>query len=143
MTIPASLVAAIEADAPLLALLHEDSQFVTRLTAVGLGPNAPYPPKPFIVLTELPSTVIPEVQETSNGRLRYFQLWAYDDLGDYTAIDKILARFREVAKAFAPLKTAEGDVCMESKVTEISGDLQDEPYQACAKYAIARLSCSA
>jgi len=138
----AHLVAELEADTTLMNLLNAASRRIYLQTSLGIGAHAAYPPKPFVVLSELESFIHREVEEVSNARDRNFQFWAYDNEGDFVEIDKIMSRFRDLVKGLRSFKTVDGIQVSESRFTGISGSLTDSQYHSSCKWAGARFTSS-
>lgn len=112
------------------------------LTSLGIAPNPAQPDRPYIVWKELPDQVHEEVKETSNSRFRNFQFSVYDEKGSFTRINAILNDLRRVVKNMAPFTTEEGIHCSASDHMGFSGQIVDDGYDSCVRYAIARFNVS-
>jgi hypothetical protein len=142
MTITAALVAAVEADTYITSRLHADSQTMYLQSSLGVGDAPADPPGRYIVFVEVDSEHYREVRETSQARDRLFRFWVYDDVGDFTVIDQIIERLHVLITNFAPVKTSDGHVCMDSVVDSTSGAFSDTTYHGSVKYTTARLTCN-
>jgi hypothetical protein len=104
-------------------------------SAMGLGENKPVPKRPYIVWNELPDQVHRTVEETSDARNRNFSFYVYDEQGDYTRIEAILNALRNVVKSMAPFTTTDGVRCSASTWQGVSGQIPNDGYDSCTKFA--------
>lgn len=135
----AQLRAAIEADEPLMDLLHAESQKVYLSGTLGVGEHPADPPRPYVMLGELPGFNYEEVRTVSLARARILQFWAYDRIGTWETIDAILHRWRLIVQNFSYTTGPNGLICMEATNLSTSGGVVDAQYDGFVKSATARL----
>lgn len=133
------LVQTILAD-PAIAEIVGDRFYASG--SLGEGPNPAQPQKPWMAWTELPSAPYREVQKTSNSQLRLFQIFVYDDKGDYERINRILSICRRIVKSMYPFETEDGVRCSGSEWGGFSGNIVDDGYDASVRFGIARFTVS-
>lgn len=140
------LVNRLVTDAELLAMDGLDGRapetwlFASR--SLGIGPVTGNPVKPWLAWNELPATPFQEVRRTSNAQMRNFNLFVYDEEGDFTRINNILVVVRRIVKEMAPFTTPGGTRCSESDWIGISGNLPAAEYDGVVRFGIARFVVS-
>lgn len=110
--------------------------------SLDIGPNLPDPEAPYLIWNELDDFVHQAVRETSNSRNRTFTFYVYDKAGDFSRIDAILIRMREISKTMAPFVTEEGVRCSDSLWLGISRPIQREGYDEVARFGTVRFTVS-
>lgn len=138
----AHLIGTLETDALLMARLHPNSQEIYQANSLGIGEHPAEPDKPFAVVNELEPFIHRVVEDVSNCMDRNIFLWAYGPEGDYTAVDAVLYRFRDIVKGMRDFVTAEGVRVSESRFVGFSGNLTDSQYHSSCKWASARFTAS-
>lgn len=111
-------------------------------TSLGIGPNKAVPRRPYIVVNELADFVHHEVKETSNSRTRNFQIFVYDEVGDFTRINSIMKALRTRIKAMNGFVTGDGVRCSGSQWNGISARIQNDGYDSIARFASVQFTVS-
>jgi hypothetical protein len=109
---------------------------------LGVGPVPADPPKPWLAWLELAATPFAEVRKTSNAKIRNFQIFVYDDEGDYTRINNIMNVIERIVKNMAPFTDSEGTRCSDSEFVGISGNLPASQYDGACRFGTARFVVS-
>lgn len=109
--------------------------------SLGFGNNPEDPPVPYALLMQLPATEYTEVRFTASAVDRFFQIYVYDDRGDYGRIDNILGAVRETILGLESKEdTATGARCIGSIWSGESQDLLDAEHDVVFKYGMFKLA---
>lgn len=115
-------------------------QGIYQLGTVGVGDVPANPPRPFMVMRQMPSTRYQTVRDTSKANRQGWQLYFYDDPGSLLRIDALLAIAELVVDGLEGVQSSSGAWCFESLWVGISQDFRDESYDAVARFATIQLS---
>ncbi len=129
------LVAALSADSALQAIVGDR---IFAASSLGVGSNPQVPDRPYVVWNELPSIPFREIRETSNCQARLFQLWAYDEIGDWTQINAMLSHTRRICKALVPVQTSQGYNVSGQEWLGLSGLIADQTYHVNSRFGTVR-----
>lgn len=144
----AFLVQTFGADAPLLAAFGNRPilDWWYPQGVLGEGGIPAEIEKPYMQWAELEPLIHREVRKTSNSKTRTFQLFIYDDKGDFTRINRILRHLERIVKAMGPFEFTDEDGtvhwCSESDWAGISGSMTDDQYHTTVRYGTARFTVS-
>lgn len=140
----AHMVQALAGDAELAAFFdpRPPENWLFASHSLGVGPTPADPPKPWISWLELAATPFSEVRKTSNAKTRNFQIFVYDDEGDYTRINNIMNVIERIVKNMAPFTDSEGTRCSDSEFVGISGNLPASQYDGACRFGTARFVVS-
>lgn len=109
--------------------------------SLGIGDTPANPERPYCLFIELPSVPFQEVRKTARATNRFFQVFVYDDRGDYARIDNILAAVRETILGLVLQEDAStGARCIESIWTGDSQDLTDDQHDTSYKFSLFQLT---
>ena len=112
-------------------------------SSVGIGGVPANPDRPYCLFMELPSIPFQEVRHTARAVNRIFQVFVYDERGDFTRIDNILAAVRETILGLVlEVDTSTGARCIESLWTGDSQDITDDQHDTSAKFSLFQLTSS-
>lgn len=149
MGLEEQLTEAITTDGTMAALfpalpsgLRAPSDWWFAASSVGIGPNVPDPPKPWMAWNELPSTPFAEVSETSDAQTRVFAIYAYGHRGDPETIYAILQQARRITKVMAPFVLPDGTRCSASTWDGISGILPSDDHDGICRFGTVRFVVS-
>lgn len=117
-------------------------QWLFASHSLGVGPTPADPPKPWIAWLELAAATFNEVRKTSNAKTRNFQIFVYDDEGDFTRINQIMNVIERIVKNMAPFTDSEGTRCSDSEFVGISGNLPASQYDGACRFGTARFVVS-
>lgn len=115
---------------------------VYQAGALGVGHTPAKPPRPFMLLSELPALSYPIVRDTlPAAKSRYFQVWVYDDRGDMSSIDKVLTAVEtRLNNKLDGLTSASGARCVSSAIQGISQDIVDPEFDLSTRFLTLRLT---
>jgi len=113
---------------------------VYQASATGVGDVPQSPDKPFCVIREIGSTTYPVVEETASPRARSFYFWVYDERGSYVRIDELLKEVGDTVRDLVGSVSPSGRRCIGVNWQGESMDLEDDTYDANAKYGSARVT---
>lgn len=108
---------------------------------LGIGTVPANPDRPYCMYAQLPATAYQEVRKTSTATLRMFEFYVYDDRGDFTRIDNILAAVREtIPELVDKVDTSNGATCIEAIWTGESPDVPDDQHDTNVKFGSFQLT---
>lgn len=115
---------------------------VYQAGALGIGHVSSKPARPFMLISELPSISYPVVRDNSpTAKSHFFQIWVYDDRGDMTVIDTILAATeKKINGKLDGVISSTGALCLSSSIQGISQDLVDPEFDLSSRFLTVRLT---
>jgi hypothetical protein len=110
-------------------------------SSLGNGDNPAVPTKPYVVWNELPAVAYQQVKKLSDAQLRTFNLYVYDEKGDFTRINAMLRVLRRIVKVdLDHFQLEDGTRCSASEWVGISGNIEDDGYDAIVRFGTARFT---
>lgn len=115
---------------------------VYQAGALGIGHVSTKPQRPYMLLSELPSISYSVVRDNSPAaKSHFFQIWVYDDRGDMTVIDTILAATEiKLNGKLDGVISSTGALCLSSPTQGISQDLVDPEFDLSSRFLTVRLT---
>lgn len=113
---------------------------VYQAGSLGIGKAPASPGHPYMLIGELPPVVYPEVRHTSpHSKGGVYQVFVYDQRGDYTRADAILLLVRETLLSLVGQTSPSGAVCIDVLWQGDSGDVLDPARDQNAKFSVFRI----
>lgn len=112
-----------------------------QASSLGIGLNPQIPARPYGVWTELANLPANEVRETSLCKYRTFQIWTYDDQGDYGQINSTLAQAEVACRGLAFYVASDGYVVMDQLWQGLSALIPADPaYHVISRFGTCRFT---
>lgn len=108
--------------------------------ALGVAGIPADPEPPYLLYIEDPGSQAREVSEVAYSTFRNFRFTAYDELGSYVRIERILEIVRETLLAMEGQVSPSGASCMGVWVSDFSGDIANSDKRLGSKFLSLRIT---